>query len=119
MYAHPMDLQVLIHPRVVRLFDVFEIDANSFATVLEICRGTDLDRYLKQNTTLSEREARSIVIQVLSALRYLSGGGDDADRRGPRVSGWPGTATLQRCYDALARFAPSPPRLPFRLFTMI
>jgi tousled-like kinase len=31
------------HPRVVQLFDVFEIDVNSFATVLEYCEGIDLD----------------------------------------------------------------------------
>jgi tousled-like kinase len=31
------------HPRVVQLFDVFEIGPNSFATVLEYCRGIDLD----------------------------------------------------------------------------
>lgn len=29
----------MIHPRVVRLFDVFEIDSSSFATVLEYCEG--------------------------------------------------------------------------------
>ena len=30
------------HPRVVRLFDVFEIDGTAFATVLEYCKGIDL-----------------------------------------------------------------------------
>jgi len=29
----------MVHPRVVRLFDVFEIDSSSFATVLEYCKG--------------------------------------------------------------------------------
>ena len=38
----------LQHPRIVTLFDVFEIDANSFCTVLEYCDGHDLDFYLKQ-----------------------------------------------------------------------
>jgi serine/threonine protein kinase len=33
----------LQHPRIVGFFDVFEININSFATVLEYCRGTDLD----------------------------------------------------------------------------
>jgi len=33
----------LKHVRVVQLFDVFEIDVNSFATVLEYCKGIDLD----------------------------------------------------------------------------
>jgi serine/threonine protein kinase len=32
----------------VKLYDVFEIDANSFCTVLEYCDGHDLDFYLKQ-----------------------------------------------------------------------
>ena len=38
----------LQHSRIVSLFDVFEIDANSFCTVLEYCDGHDLDFYLKQ-----------------------------------------------------------------------
>ena len=44
----------LVHPRIVSLFDVFEIDANSFCTVLEYCDGHDLDFYLKQvnNSTI-------------------------------------------------------------------
>jgi tousled-like kinase len=37
------------HPRIVSLFDVFEIDNNSFATVLECCEGTDLDTLLRRN----------------------------------------------------------------------
>lgn len=48
----------LDHSRVVRLFDVFEIDANSFCTVLEYCDGHDLDFYLKQHKIIGEREAR-------------------------------------------------------------
>lgn len=71
--------QSLSHPNVVRLFNVIEMDPNSFATVLEHCRGTDLDRMLKATPCLAEREARSIIIQVLAALRYLNGGGDDGD----------------------------------------
>lgn len=38
----------LDHPRIVKLYDVFEIDTNSFCTVLEYCDGHDLDFYLKQ-----------------------------------------------------------------------
>lgn len=62
----------LDHPRVVKLYDVFEIDANSFCTVLEYCDGHDLDFYLKQHKSIPEREARSIVMQVVSALKYLN-----------------------------------------------
>lgn len=64
--------QVLEHPRVVKLLDVFEIDSNSFCTVLEYCPGSDLDEYLKTQKVLSEREARNIISQVFSGLLYLS-----------------------------------------------
>ena len=62
----------LDHPRIVRLYDVFDIDSNSFCTVMEYCEGNDLDFYLKQNKVLPEREARSIIVQVVSALKYLN-----------------------------------------------
>ena len=52
------------HPRVVSLYDVFEIDVNSFATVLEYCKGTDLDEKLKRCKTLPERDVRTILLQV-------------------------------------------------------
>ena len=64
--------KALEHPRVVKLFDVFEIDANSFCTVLEYCDGHDLDFHLKQHKIIPEREARSIIMQVVSALKYLN-----------------------------------------------
>jgi tousled-like kinase len=59
------------HPRVVRQFDVFEIDENSFATVLEYCRGTDLDEKLKREKVLPEKIAKTILMQMLSGVRYL------------------------------------------------
>lgn len=65
--------QTLQHPHLVRLYSVIEIDSNSFATVLEYCRGTDLDKLLKDTGALPEREARAILIQMLSALRYMNG----------------------------------------------
>lgn len=62
----------LDHARIVRLFDVFEIDNNSFCTVLEYCDGNDLDFYLKQTKTIPEREARSIIQQTVTALKHLN-----------------------------------------------
>jgi tousled-like kinase len=56
----------------VKLFDVFEIDTNSFCTVLEYCDGNDLDFFLKQNKTIPEKEARSIIMQTVTALKYLN-----------------------------------------------
>lgn len=60
------------HPRIVSLYDVFEIDSNSFATVLECCSGTDLDILLKDKRRLQERDARAILLQILSGMNYLS-----------------------------------------------
>lgn len=70
------------HPRIVSLFDVFEIDTNSFATVLECCEGTDLDTILKQNKFLPERDARAYLLQILSGMRYLSSPSEDGSRQG-------------------------------------
>jgi serine/threonine protein kinase len=53
-----------VHPRIVQLFDVFEIDENSFCTVLDYCEGGDLDTHLKKNNALQEREARFIITQI-------------------------------------------------------
>ena len=74
------------HPRVVSQIGVFEIDENSFATVLEYCRGTDLDEKLKRCKTLPEKDARTILMQILSGLRYLNnpsneGGGSSSTTR--------------------------------------
>lgn len=64
--------KTLDHSRIVKLYDVFTIDLNSFCTVLEFCGGNDLDFYLKQNKLIPEKEARSIIMQVVSALRHLN-----------------------------------------------
>ena len=70
------------HPRIVSLFDVFEIDTDSFATVLECCKGTDLDTLLKDKGRLPERDARAILMQILSGMRYLSTPSADGQRQG-------------------------------------
>lgn len=77
----------MMHDRVVRLFDVFEIDVNSFATVLELCKGIDLDETLKTSPskTIAEKEAKVILMQILSGLKYLntpSQISDDMDTNG-------------------------------------
>jgi tousled-like kinase len=64
--------QSLDHPRIIRLLDVFEYDHFSFCTVLEFCEGKDLESYLQAVKTVPEREARSLVCQVVSALKYMN-----------------------------------------------
>eukprot|EP01125_Pyxidicula_operculata_P012921 TRINITY_DN4254_c0_g1_i2.p1 TRINITY_DN4254_c0_g1~~TRINITY_DN4254_c0_g1_i2.p1 ORF type:complete len:443 (+),score=84.12 TRINITY_DN4254_c0_g1_i2:988-2316(+) len=61
----------LIHPRVVRLFDVFEVDGSTFCTVMEYCKHGDLDTYLKKHGSLSIAEAKVIISQIVSGLSYL------------------------------------------------
>ena len=60
------------HPHIVSLLDIFEIDNNTFATVLELCPKGDLEAYSKTHEQLPEREARAITAQVVSALAYLN-----------------------------------------------
>ncbi|XP_008290447.1 serine/threonine-protein kinase tousled-like 2 isoform X1 [Stegastes partitus] len=62
----------LDHPRIVKLYDYFSLDTDSFCTVLEYCEGNDLDFYLKQNKLMTEKEGRSIVMQLVNALKYLN-----------------------------------------------
>eukprot|EP01079_Euglenida_sp_SAG-EU17-18_P002826 gene2826-81_t len=63
--------KTLRHPHVVQLLDVFEIDNNSFVTVLEFVEGGDLDCHLKKYKNLGEKEVKGIIFQVVSGLRYL------------------------------------------------
>ena len=58
----------------VRLIDVFEVDSDSFCTVLELCTGDDLDARLKAQGSISEREARAILAQVFNGLAHMSSG---------------------------------------------
>lgn len=64
--------RALHHPRVVALLDIFEVDNNTFATVLELCAGGDLDAAARRAGALPEREARAIAAQVVAGLAYLN-----------------------------------------------
>ncbi|KAL5218290.1 hypothetical protein ABZP36_018974 [Zizania latifolia] len=64
--------KTLVHPNIVRLWDTFEIDHNTFCTVLEYCSGKDLDAVLKATPILSEKEARIIIVQIFQGLVYLN-----------------------------------------------
>ena len=58
--------------RVVKQYDTVEIDHNSFCTILELCSGPDLYFYLKQQRQVPEKEAKLIISQILSGLKYLN-----------------------------------------------
>ena len=60
------------HPAIVKQYDTIEIDNESFCTVLEYCTGPDLATYLKKNKTITEKDARIIITQILLGLEYLN-----------------------------------------------
>lgn len=62
----------LNHARIVKHYDTLEIDNNCFCTILEYCPGEDLHNYLKKHKTLTEKEARSIIQQIFTGLKYLN-----------------------------------------------
>lgn len=62
----------LVNRRIVRQFDTVEIDHHSFCTILELCSGPDLYFYLKQQKQILEKEAKLIISQILSGLKYLN-----------------------------------------------
>ena len=64
----------LRHANVVEMIDVFEVDRDSFCTVLELCTGDDLDARLKAQGPNAEREARAVLAQIFAGLAYLSEG---------------------------------------------
>ncbi|GLT44342.1 hypothetical protein SLA2020_182470 [Shorea laevis] len=64
--------KTLVHHHIVRLWDIFEIDSNTFCTVLEYCSGKDLDAILKATPVLPEKEARIIIVQIFQGLIYLN-----------------------------------------------
>ena len=45
-----------------------------FCTVLEYIEGNDIDFFLKQHKLIPEKDARSVVMQTVSALKYLNTG---------------------------------------------
>lgn len=66
MWVNCLSVIVKGHVKNVILF------ACRFCTVLEYCDGNDLDFYLKQHKQIPEKEARSIIMQSVSALKYLN-----------------------------------------------
>mmetsp|Transcript_16500 Transcript_16500/g.51621 ORF Transcript_16500/g.51621 Transcript_16500/m.51621 type:complete len:713 (-) Transcript_16500:26-2164(-) len=62
----------LKHRGIVKCYDVFSVNPETFCTVLEHAQGGDLDGYLKKNGSLPEREARFFMRGILDALNYLA-----------------------------------------------
>lgn len=63
--------QSLKHPNIVKHHETIELDSNTLCTVLEYCEGPDLSQYMKQYKCIPEKEAKCILKQIISGLKYL------------------------------------------------
>eukprot|EP00930_Biecheleria_cincta_P018147 TRINITY_DN1422_c0_g2_i1.p1 TRINITY_DN1422_c0_g2~~TRINITY_DN1422_c0_g2_i1.p1 ORF type:complete len:474 (+),score=104.49 TRINITY_DN1422_c0_g2_i1:286-1707(+) len=65
--------QILDHPNIVKLYEVFK-DSRRYYLVMELCTGGELfDRIVTvyENGSFSERDAANYMQQILAAIRYL------------------------------------------------
>ncbi|CAE7885245.1 Serine/threonine-protein kinase TOUSLED [Symbiodinium microadriaticum] len=67
--------KALQHPRIVQMRECFAVDNHAFVAVLELCEGETLDTRLKSTGPFSEKEAKTIIVQILTGLRYLNSAG--------------------------------------------
>ena len=62
----------LNHNNIVRqLNNGFIIDNVSMGTIQELCEGPDLYYYIKKYKTIPEKEAKIILKQIISGIKYL------------------------------------------------
>jgi serine/threonine protein kinase len=76
----------LRHPGLLSLLDNFQHEKSSYVTVWEFVEGDSLEAYLLRNGPLTEKEARGIVLQILSALRLIESKGQRLDSQDLRPS---------------------------------
>ncbi|EAR99160.1 Serine/Threonine kinase domain protein (macronuclear) [Tetrahymena thermophila SB210] len=67
-------MKKLKHPHVVRLLDVFQTKNNTYI-ITEFCNQGDLRTYLKKKKSLTEREAITVISQIMSGLQELANNG--------------------------------------------
>jgi len=65
----------LRHPGLASLLDHFPHESQFFVTVWEFCEGDSLEAYLLRNGAMPEKEARGVVLQILSILRFVEARG--------------------------------------------
>ena len=63
-------LHSLNHTGIIKLYDSFQYD-NKFYSVMEYCKGGELEAYLKEKNFLSEKEAKNIFKQIYNAVKYI------------------------------------------------
>ncbi len=63
-------LKHLDHPNIVKYYDYFE-EEDYIYLMMEYLEGGTLQQYMKENTNITENDARIIIKQLLTALSYL------------------------------------------------
>ena len=63
-------LHSLNHTGIIKLYDSFQYD-NKFYSVMDYCKGGELEAYLKEKKFLSEKEAKNIFKQIYNAVKYI------------------------------------------------
>jgi len=79
-------LKQLRHTGLVSLVDSFHHEHGSFITIWESSAGEPLDSYLLRYGPLSEKEARGLVLQLFSTLRFVESRGHQLDCQDLRPS---------------------------------
>mmetsp|Transcript_25607 Transcript_25607/g.55919 ORF Transcript_25607/g.55919 Transcript_25607/m.55919 type:complete len:534 (+) Transcript_25607:167-1768(+) len=72
-------LKQIRHPGIETLLDHFLHEDNSFASVWEIWEGEPLEAYFQRHGPVPEKEARVIILQMLSILRFAESKGYQLD----------------------------------------
>ncbi|CAH6778102.1 Gm4922 [Phodopus roborovskii] len=62
-------MKILSHPNIVSLLQVIETEQNVYL-IMEVAKGEQLFNYIRKAGCLKEDEARSIFVQLLSAIGY-------------------------------------------------
>lgn len=65
-------LKQLLHPHIAQYHDCFLVGPNLSCLISDFCNGHSVSNFMLNSRTISERDARSIVSQILSALKYVA-----------------------------------------------
>ena len=63
-------LHSLNHTGIIKIYDSFQYN-NKFYTVMDYCKGGELNTYLKEKKFLSEKESKNIFKQIYNAVKYI------------------------------------------------
>lgn len=69
-----IDITVEIrHRRIIETSAAFELHTSAFVSVMPYCNGGSLADLLRRNGPMAEKDAKSVIVQVLHGLRHLHG----------------------------------------------